>query len=158
MMLVYFIDTVKIEKRISNSGQEEKQSQSSDKSDGNSGTTVVESKSEKAKTQTEVNITVQMTSFNETMPSDTVFKVLFKNNQSQSGNASTIFQSIPVLSQSSLHPQNITLVATDTNQTHSGNKIIKAINTFTQPIPLQDNMTLEAVKLNETDPMIRYCS
>ena len=38
------------------------------------------------------------------------------------------------------------------NQTHSGNKIIKAINTFTQPIPLEDNMTLEAVQLNETRP------
>ena len=99
--VAYFIDTVKIEKRISNSVQEEKQSQSSNKSNGNPGTTIIENKSEKAKTRTEVNITVKMTSFNETVPSDTVFKVLFKNNQSQSGNASTIFQSIPVLSQSS---------------------------------------------------------
>jgi hypothetical protein len=38
------------------------------------------------------------------------------------------------------------------NQTQSGNKIIKAINMFTQPITLQDNMTLEAVQLNETKP------
>ena len=150
--VAYFIDTVKIQKRISNSVQEEKQSQSSDKSNGNPGTAVVENKSEKAKTRIELNITVQMTSFNETVPSDTVFKILSNNNQSQSGNASTIFQSIPVLSQSSLHAQNITLVATGINQTHSGNKIIKAANTFTPRIPLQDNMTLEAVQLNETRP------
>lgn len=150
--VAYFVDTVKIEKRISNSIQEEKQSQSSDKSKGNPGTTIVENKSEKAKSGTEVNINVQMTSFNEIVPSDTVFKVSFNNNQSQSGNVSTIFQHIPVLSQSSLHAQNITLVATGMNQTQSGNKIIKAINMFTQPITLQDNMTLEAVQLNETKP------
>ena len=93
-----------------------------------------------------------MTSLNETVPSDTVFKVIFNNNQSQYGNSSTNFQSIPVSSQSSPYAQNIPLVATGINQSHSGNRIIKTIDTFSQPIPLQDNMTLKAVQLNETKP------
>jgi hypothetical protein len=151
----YFVDTVKIEKRISNGGEEEKQSQSNSKSDGNVGNMVIENKSKKEETQqhlTELNITVQMTSFNQTMPSDTVFKVITNNSQAQYGNATTNFQSIPVLSQSTPYGQNITLLAIGINQTHPGDKIIKTINTIAQPIPLQDNMTLEAVQLNETKP------
>ncbi len=93
-----------------------------------------------------------MTSFNQTMPSDTVFKVITNNSQSQYRNATTNFQSIPVLSQSTPYGQNITLMAIGINQTHPGDKIIETINTIAQPIPLQDNMTLVAVQLNETKP------
>lgn len=150
--VAYFIDTVKVEKRISNLVEGEKQSQSNDKSRGNVENTVIENNSEKIDTRTGLNITVQMTSLNETVPSDTVFKVIINNNQSQYGNSSTNFQSIPVSSQSSQYAQNIKLVATGINQSHSGNRIIKTIDTFSQPIPLQDNMTLKAVQLNETKP------
>ena len=150
--VAYFIDTVKVDKRISNSVEEEKQWQSNDNSKGNAENTVIENDSEKVETRTELNITVEMTSLNETVPSDTVFKVIFNNNQSQYGNSSTNFQSIPVSSQSSPYAQNIPLVATGINQSHSGNRIIKTIDTFSQPIPLQDNMTLKAVQLNETKP------
>jgi hypothetical protein len=152
----YFVDTVKIEKRVSNGGEEEKQSESNTKSNGNVANKVVEDKSKKDETQqhgTKLNITVQMTSFNQTVPSDTVFRVTTNNNQSHNGNnTTTTFQSIPVLIQSNSPGQNITLVAIGINQTHSGNKIIKILNTVAWPIPLQDNMTLQAVKLNETKP------
>jgi len=150
--VAYFIDTVKLEKRISNSVEEVKQSHSNDNSRRIAENTVIENNSEKIETRTGLNVTVQMTSLNETVPSDTVFKVLINNNQSQYGNSSTNFQSIPVSSQSSQYAQNIILVATGINQSHSGNRIIKTIDTFSQPIPLQDNMTLKAVQLNETKP------
>jgi hypothetical protein len=75
-----FLDTVKIEKRISNSVEEEKQSQSNDNSQGNAENTNIENDSKKAEARTELNITVQMTPLNETVPSDTVFRVIFNNN------------------------------------------------------------------------------
>ena len=91
MLRCLFLDTVKIEKRISNSVEEEKQSQSNDNSQGNAENTNIENDSEKAESRTELNISVQMTPLNETVPSDTVFRIIFNNNQSQYGNASTYF-------------------------------------------------------------------
>jgi hypothetical protein len=92
--VAYFIDTVKIEKRISNSVEEEKQSQSMTTVRGMPKNTNIENDSEKAEARTELNITVQMTPLDETVPSDTVFRVIFNNNQSQYGNPSTYFQSV----------------------------------------------------------------
>jgi len=141
----YFVDTVKIENG-------EKQSQSNSKSIGKVGNAVAEVKSKKVAQQhrMQLNISVQTTSFNQTVPSDLVFKVIANNNKSQYGNAKANVLYVPVLSQST--SRNITLVATSLNQTHPENKIIKATNTLTQPITLQDNKTIEAVHLNQTKP------
>jgi hypothetical protein len=55
-----------------------------------------------------------------------------------------------VSSKSSLYAQNITLVATDTNQSHSGNRIIKTNDTFSRPILLQDNIGLGFKLINQS--------
>lgn len=140
----YFVDTVKIVNR----GDTEKQSQSNSK--GKVGSEVAEVESKKEVTQQhrmQMNVSVQMTPFNQTLPSDIVFKVIANSNQSQIRDNKL---SIPVLSQST--PLNITLMATSLNQTHPENKIVKGINTLSQPILLQDNKTIEAVQLNQTKP------
>jgi hypothetical protein len=138
----YFVDTVKIENGADNSG--------------NGGNEVAEIKAKEVAQQhlMQLNMFVQTTSFNQTVPSDIVFKVIQNGNQSQMGNNKTNVLSIPAFSKS--NSQNITLMAASLNQTHPGDKIIKAINNFSQAIPLQYNRTMEAILLNQTksDDMI----
>lgn len=149
----YFGDTVKIENGVHN----EKQSESNSKGVAKGKDQVAEIKSKKEVTQqilTQLNISVQTTSFNQTVPSDIVFKVVQNGNQSQMGNNKTNVLSIPVFSKS--NSQKITLMATSLNQTHPEDKIIKAVNNLSQTIPLQDNKSMQAVLLNQTksDDMI----
>jgi hypothetical protein len=148
----YFVDTVKIE----NGADNKKQVESSSKNSGNGGNEVAEIKAKEVAQQhlMQLNMFVQTTSFNQTVPSDIVFKVIQNGNQSQMGNNKTNVLSIPAFSKS--NSQNITLMAASLNQTHPGDKIIKAINNFSQAIPLQYNRTMEAILLNQTksDDMI----
>jgi hypothetical protein len=80
--------------------------------------------------------------------SDIVFKVIQNGNQPQVGKNKTNVLSIPAFSGS--NSQNIKLLAASLNQTHLGDKIIKAINNLSQAIPLQDIKTMEAILLNQT--------
>ncbi|MGG6460584.1 MAG: hypothetical protein ACM3JQ_04060 [Candidatus Eiseniibacteriota bacterium] len=149
----YFVDTVKIE----NGADNKKQSESSSKNFGKGANEAAEIKAKKEVVHQhlmQLNISVQTTSFNQTAPSDIVFKVMQNGNQSQMGKNKTKVLSIPAFSES--NSQNITLMAASLNQTRPGDKIIKAINNLSQAIPLQDNKTMEAILLNQTksDDMI----
>lgn len=152
--VAYFIDTVKIDKITDTGIGKKKQTKPNSENNGNTSLGEKSKKRQLMQNPAKLNITIQTSTFNQTVPSDTVIKVTNNNissssNQSQYGNATTEFQSIPILAG---HGQNITLMAISPNRSHIGNRIIKTANSLGQPITLQNNLTLETVRLNETKP------
>lgn len=151
--VVYFIDTVKVQNRgTSYHGQ-----------DGNSGSgsgtardnTIAAKSSEESK-RTEINATVQISTFNETKPSDIIFKIT-PNNRSQFG-IMTMNDSNSMSLPSSQTPGqqqqqlNVTFAGTPINQTQPQTPVIKILYPFNQTIQLDGNATLQALPFNETMP------
>jgi hypothetical protein len=151
--VVYFIDTVKIQ----NTGNYQGQNGYSGSGSG-SGTakdkTIATKNSEDSK-RTEINATVQISNFNETKPSDIIFKIT-PNNHSQFGimsmndsNSMSLFSSQMIGQQQQL---NVTFAGIPINQTQPQSPVIKVLYPFNQTIQLDGNAALQALPFNETMP------
>jgi hypothetical protein len=152
--VVYFIDTVKIQNTGSSyqghNGYSGSGSGSGTASDKNNAT-----KSSEESKRTEINATVQISNFNETKPSDIIFKIT-PNNNSQFGIMSMNDSNSMSLSSSQMLGQqqqlNVTFAGIPINQTQPQSPVIKVLYPFNQTIQLDGNATLQALPFNETMP------
>jgi hypothetical protein len=152
--VVYFIDTVKIQ----NTGSSYKGQNGYSGSGSGSGTArdkTLATKSSEESRRTEINATVQISTFNETKPSDILFKIT-PNNQSQFGIMSMNDSDSMSLSSSQMLDQqqqlNVTFAGIPINQTQPQSPVIKILYPFNQTIQLDGNVTLQALPFNETMP------
>jgi hypothetical protein len=151
--VVYFIDTVKIENTgRSSQGQNGYSGSGSDTTRDN---TIATKSSEESK-RTEINATVQISTFNETKPSDIIFKIT-PNNHSQFGITTMNDSNSMSLPSSQMAGQeqqqlNVTFAGTPINQTQPQTPVIKILYSFNQTIQLDGNATLQALPFNETMP------
>jgi hypothetical protein len=148
--VVYFIDTVKIQ----NTGSSyQGQTGYSGSGSGTGSDKTITTKSSEESKRTEINATVQISTFNETKSSDLIFKIT-PNNQSQfrmmtmnkSNSLSLISSQMP------MQRLNVTLVGIPVNQTEPQTPVIKILYPFNQTIQLDGNSTLKALPFNETMP------
>lgn len=149
--VAYFVSTVKVQNKVSNSGEETGYTGS-----GGEKTNTVKASGQFKKEQiqkyrTEINATIQITTFNETKPSDVIFK-LTPNNHSKFGNTRANPKEIFLLSESTEQEFNSTLAGVPINQTHPQMQIIKTLHPLNQTIELNENTTLQTLPLNETVP------
>jgi hypothetical protein len=149
--VAYFVSTVKVQNKVSNSGE-----QAGYTGSGGEKTNTVKASGQFKKEQiqkyrTEINATIQITTFNETKPSDVIFK-LTPNNHSKFGNTRANPKEIFLLSESTEQEFNSTLAGVPINQTHPQMQIIKTLHPLNQTIELNENSTLQTLPLNETVP------
>jgi phage terminase large subunit-like protein len=150
--VVYFIDTVKIQ----NTGSSyQGQNGYSGSGSGTARDKTIATKSSEESRRTEINATVQISTFNETKPSDIIFKIT-PNNYSQFGIMSMNDSNSMSLSSSQMLGQqqqlNVTFAGIPINQTQPQSPVIKVLYPFNQTIQLDGNATLQALPFNETMP------
>jgi phage terminase large subunit-like protein len=150
--VVYFIDTVKIQNTGSSyQGQNGYLGSGS----GTARDKTIATKSSEESRRTEINATVQISTFNETKPSDIVFKIT-PNNQSQFGIMSMNESNSMSLTSSQMLGQqqllNVTFAGIPINQTQPQSPVIKVLYPFNQTIQLDGNAALQALPFNETMP------
>jgi phage terminase large subunit-like protein len=150
--VVYFIDTVKIQ----NTGSSyQGQNGYSGSGSGTARDKTIATKSSEESKRTEINATVQISTFNETKPSDIIFKITL-NNHSQFGIMSMNDSNSMSLSSSQMLGQqqqlNVTFAGIPINQTQPQSPVIKVLYPFNQTIQLDGNATLQALPFNETMP------
>lgn len=149
--VVYFIDTVKIQ----NTGSSYKgQNGYSGSGSGTTRDKTIATKSSEESKRTEINVTVQINTFNETKPSDIIFKIT-PNNHSQFGMMTMNDSNSMSLSSSQMLGQqqlNVTFAGIPINQTQPQSPVIKVLYPFNQTIQLDGNATLQALPFNETMP------
>jgi hypothetical protein len=150
--VVYFIDTVKIENTGSSS---QGQNGYSGSGSGTPRDNTIATKSSEESKRTEINATVQISTFNETKPSDIIFKIT-PNNHSQFGIMTMNDSNSKSLPSSQMPGQqqqlNVTFAGTPINQTQPQMPVIKILYPFNQTIRLDSNATLQALPFNETMP------
>lgn len=149
--VVYFIDTVKIQ----NTGSSYKgQNGYSESGSGTARDKTIGTKSSEESKRTEINATVQISTFNETKLSDIIFKIT-PNNQSQFGMMTMNTSNSMSLSSSRLPGQqqlNVTFSGIPINQTQPQTQVVKVLYPFNQTIQLEGNATLQALPFHETMP------
>lgn len=115
----------------------------------------IATKSSEESARTGINATVQISNFNETKPSDIIFKIT-PNNKSQFGSMSmNDSNSMSLYSSQMLGQQqqlNVTLAGIHINQTQPQSPVIKVLYPFNQTIQLDGNAILQALPFNETMP------
>jgi hypothetical protein len=151
--VVYFIDTVKIQ-NTGSSYQGQNGYSGSGSGSGTARDKTIATKSSEESKRTEINATVQISTFNETKPSDIIFKIT-PNNQSQFGIMSMNDSNSMSLSSSQMTGQqqlNVTFAGIPINQTQAQSPVIKVLYPFNQTIQLDGNATLQALPFNETMP------
>jgi len=153
--VVYFIDTVKIQNTGSSyQGQNGYSGSGSGSVSGTASDKNNATKSSEESKRTEINATVQISTFNETKPSDIIFKIT-PNNQSQFGIMSMNDSNSMSLSSSQMLGQqqlNVTFAGIPINHTQPQSPVIKVLYPFNQTIQLDGNATLQALPFNETMP------
>jgi hypothetical protein len=154
--VVYFIDTVKIQNTGSSyQGQNGYSGSGSGSVSGTASDKNNATKSSEESKRTEINATVQISTFNETKPSDIIFKIT-PNNYSQFGIMSMNDSNSMSLSSSQMLGQqqqlNVTFAGIPINQTQPQSPVIKVLYPFNQTIQLDGNATLQALPFNETMP------
>jgi hypothetical protein len=150
--VVYFIDTVKIE-NTGSSSQGQNGNSGSGSGSGTARDNTIATKSSEESKRTEINATVQISTFNETKPSDIIFKIT-PNNHSQFGIMTmndSISMSLPSSQMLGQQQQlNVTFAGTPINQTQPQTPVIKILYPLNQTIQLDGNATLQALPFNET--------
>ena len=151
--VVYFIDTLKIQ----NTGSSyQGHNGYTGSGSGTAKDKIIATKSSEESKRTEINATVQISTFNETKPSDIIFKIT-PNNHSQFGIMSMNDSNSMSLSSSQMLDQqqqqlNVTFAGIPINQTQPQSPVIKVLYPFNQTIQLDGNATLQALPFNETMP------